>query len=189
MPSPECRLRSRLARAAQIGALLGLVCVSASCLVTDKVSYDRANAPAQLTKLDPKDFTPVTLNCSERDMGPSTEWMSFSVAVRDQDVEDQLQARILVNGDSIATEKLPVTGREDRDDFSYCLQKDDLQAQCLHVEVIVSNAFSDIQAAEDPYDTEDSLDYAHVEWWLLGPSENFAEVGVSACQQMQQEEL
>ena len=157
-------------------ALAVLACVVQACLVTTDVDYNRPNTPAMVTKLDPKDFTAVVSDCKESQSG-----MRFRVGVFDPDVEDKLQARVLVNGKTVDGDR--VTGTQaQRDTFSSCVPYTALNVACSHVEIYVTNEFVEIQPGEHPTDTVDPHDVGSVEWWLLGPVDNFAEIGVGDCQ-------
>lgn len=161
---------------AGLGALLWL---AQACLVTEKIDYDRPNTPAQLLKRLPDDFKNVP---SEKDPACQKGWMEFRAAVRDVDVEDTLWGRLIIDHVSVTTQRVLVSGAPQRDDFSFCVLQSNLIASCLHVELLVSREFSYPQAETDPYATVDPFDVAKVEWWLLGPTDRFAEVGVSECQ-------
>lgn len=187
-PNPPAVSRSGPGRPSLASAALGSgAYLLSACLVTEKVDYYSPNVPAQVEKLAPEDFdtVPNMPECSDKDTGPNTPWVRFQIDVSDRDVEDELLARVIVNGKSVTTEDLPVTGRPKRDTFSYCVQRQRLDAACLHVEILVSNKFVDNQGDRQPYLTADPNDVGRVEWWLLGQSENYPEVGPSACQDTQ----
>jgi hypothetical protein len=175
----RCGSRHALRQASRKASLgLGaLAWLGQGCLVTNNVDYDRPNTPALLTKLQPTDFTAVTKDC----MDGNRSGMKFDVTVYDPDVADRLQVRVLVNGVSEYFNPR-LAGTQATRDFTQCIDYDKLNNGCSHVEILVSNQFVEGQPSENPYATEDEYDIGRVEWWLLGPSENYPEVGVSECQ-------
>jgi hypothetical protein len=159
-------------------ALLALVCLAQGCLVTTDVNYSRPNTPPHLGKEDPRDFAAVVSDCTDRDS------MTFLVTVYDADVEDDVFIRVLVDGNEDRTLSTSQTGKPDRDPVPFCVPINALDQECTHVEIIASNTFNDL----DSFGTLDMPDMAHVEWWLVGPTGEYPEVGVQACQKKQEEE-
>jgi hypothetical protein len=157
--------------------LSALASVGQGCLVTNNVDYDRPNTPALVTKILPMDFTAVTQDCTTN----NRPGMSFTVSVYDPDLIDKLFVRVFVNNETPFTTRVSGTQAQ-RDPFTHCVPYEQLNVECSHVEVLVSNEFTEVTPADHPRDTADPYDVGRVEWWLVGPAETFPEVGVSNCQ-------
>jgi hypothetical protein len=177
--------RHRLGSLVSCAGLLLSWCSASACLVTDQIDYDRPNTPPQVTKEKPLGFrtVPPESECGGQGTGDRVPWMNFPISVRDVDIEDALKYRVLVNGKLIKADRIPQTGRVDRDFPGYCVERRDLKAACLHVEILVSQEFEDLAGQNDPYSPETPNDIGSAEWWVLGPAADFPEVGVGKCQE------
>jgi hypothetical protein len=175
------RIRSVLFSAVRTSVLAGVTCALTACLVTDTIDYDKPNTPAQVKKLGFQGVrsVPNFRDCTDASNG----WLNFSVSVRDPDVEDELVARVIINGELVKSGRVGGVGVQ-RDDFDYCALLDDLSKPCVHVEILVSSDFSDPGGLEDARGTSDPLDLGYVDWWLVGPTKDYPEVGVTECQNL-----
>lgn len=163
---------------------------AAGCLVTDEINYDRPNTPPQVTKLKPLGFRTVPPfpepECSPQGTGARVPWMNFPISVRDIDVDDKLQFRLMVNGRSVRTGRIPLTGKAERDAQTYCIERRFLGEPCLHVEILISSEFADPDGQTDPYAPFEPNDLGYAEWWVLGLAADYPEVGPGSCDPMLQ---
>src|SRR5690606_23633847 len=93
-----------------------------------------------------------------------------------------LQGRVLVNGMRIAqssVSSIVPTGVEDRGIVPFCLRRENLRRACNRVELLVSRDFSE---GPTEYSTEDADDFAQVEWWVLGPANEYPQVSAEECE-------
>ena len=183
--------RTRDGRRARAAGACALAALTASCLVTDRPEFGEPNVPAHLTPLAPADFTRVpdrpdqaacgTSGIVTESTGDITPWMAFSVALSDQNIEDRLQARLVINGtEEIATNSIPPTGEVERGPLVLCAKRRGFSARCNRVEILVSSDFS---ITNEPYATEIPGDLARWQWWVLAPSADDPLARPSDCEQ------
>lgn len=182
--------RQRPRRRARVGWIWGLVALASGCLVTDHPEYGEPIVPSNLVPLAPAGFTRVPSVADEECTNPSStpvtdrtrdlaEWMAFEVEVSDANVEDSLDARLVVNGREVSASEIPQTGEAYRGRLRICAKLRDLSsAACNRVEMLVSTGFHVVGA---PYATRQPGDLARWEWWVMGPSEAYPEVKASDC--------
>jgi len=148
--------RSRSACALLAWSLLawGLL---AGCLVTDKVDYTVANTPPTITSITPSALTRIPetppLACSPR-LG-----IELKVDVRDPDLDDKIQVRVLVNGQLFpgVGNSISASGAPARQTLTLCVPSSArfFANACNLLEVLVSSGFvegSDFAATEIPGD-------------------------------------
>jgi hypothetical protein len=151
---------------ARFGLFLSSACALAACLVTNKVDYDEPIIPAQVERGAPRpdEFVGVPPVADEACQPNTNDYMAFSVNVSDQNREEKLQVRVLINHEIVHTDSLPITHDEQRDAFPFCLDESDLKAPCNLVEVLVA---SDFGTSSRPYFAPNE-DLASAHWWVIG---------------------
>lgn len=95
--------------------------------------------------------------------------MLFEATIRDIDVDQTLQARLLVNGLTVAQkESGPATGNPEERTFEpFCIEAGRWLTQaCNRVELLVTSRFP-FASSDDPYETTIEGDLATVEWYVL----------------------
>jgi hypothetical protein len=155
--------------------------LSAACLVTDEIDYDRPNTPAQVIKQEPLGFrtVPDESECLQDAM----DGMNFAFTVRDVDVDDRLVLRAIVNGVAVYTDEIAISGRPQREITGHCIPKSKLdKAGCMRVEILVSRKFSNYLGSSEPYKTSEPYDLGYAEWWVLGETVNWPDVGIGQCE-------
>jgi len=159
-------LSKRRARPGLAGLMLALEVLVTGCLVTEKVDYDAPNSPPSVTPLSP---VPSGWLSADPDPGCNGD-VPFVARIADNDVDQPLSARLLVNG-------APGIGREigvatdngvDRGSFLFCARRDLFNQPCHYVELLVTSGFSE---ADPPYSTRIPGDLARVYWLVLGSSD------------------
>jgi hypothetical protein len=171
-----------------LGLLLTCCAGVSGCIVTDPIDYDEDNIPANLTAVSPLTFTRVPPTADIACMGNTENGlkdnMLFEVQVLDANLSDELIGRVLVNGDlnpSNLVEPIAISGKMDRGVISLCVRRDLLDQPCNRVEYLVSRGFTDFP---DYYTTRDRLDYAKVEWWVLGRAELHPTATANDCERL-----
>jgi hypothetical protein len=144
-------------------AVLGGVLTLAGCLVTEHIDFEAEQVPAHLSNPQPASFS-RTPDEPDPACGGEGAFMAFSVDVADANVTENLEARFFVNGGYKEGIAISPTGDAARGRITWCATMLDLDLKCNRVEVVVS---SDFKASGDLRETEDPLDYAEVEWWVL----------------------
>jgi len=162
-------------------ALVLLLLTSAACLVTKDIDFRVENSPPSAERKAPADsFTRVPLFSDPVcPMGAAeqTLFILFEATIRDIDVDQTLQARLLVNGVVAAQkESGPAAGNPMERTFEpFCLEASRwLTLPCNLVELLVTSRFS--FNSLDPYETISEGDLARVEWYVL-PSATDAPAG------------
>jgi hypothetical protein len=177
-----------LARAGALAVVaLGLL---GGCLVTNKIEYDETNYPPYVMPISPDNFTRVPGTPDKRACGDypmpddNTPWMAFIVNVSDPNIEDDLEARLVVNGSRADDKVVPRTGRIDRAPLVLCAKLRDLTANCNRVEVVVTSHFS-FQGA--PYATQIPDDRGYWRWWVLANAGESPKAQPSDCTEQLQD--
>jgi hypothetical protein len=166
----------RVARSASGLPLLFLL----SCLVTDHPEYGEPNVPAHLVRGLPRDFERArpAPECVE-----SNSWMPFHVEVTDANIDDNLEARIYVNGDWLANRNVQIlrTGLAERAPLVMCADQTNFNSPCNLVEIRVSRRF----ALNDVFAPLEPGDLAIVSWWIFDESIEEQEVLPADCAMQQ----
>jgi hypothetical protein len=169
------------------GTRVAALCTMAAltgCLVTEPIAFEADEVPSHLTNQRPAPFTRVPdapeAPCKGNpglNIGP---WMPFTADITDVNISETLYVRLLINGRSRGeVNSIPPTGRLDRDPKIVCARREDLLADCNHVEMVVT---SDVDAhPDDPEKPLDANEYTKVDWWVLPPAMMFPIAGQDAC--------
>ncbi|MET0341888.1 MAG: hypothetical protein ABW252_12860 [Polyangiales bacterium] len=164
--------------------MLGLL-ASASCLVTKDVDFSVQNSPPAVTRTSPEDFAtvPETSDADCSTVG-ETIFMRFDARIVDIDVDQTLQARLLVNGVIVGQGQRQIgparRNLPERTFAPFCISADNLREACNLVELVVSSAFDPLAAA-DPYATELPNDLGRTEWWVLPRAANQPAARAADC--------
>lgn len=159
--------------------MLALASAAPACLITEPVAFDDTQMATHLSNPRPFTFTRVPgapdMVCGTASNGP---YMAFTVDVSDGNLNEQLLAKLIVNGRFATDIDIPATGNVARAPVVLCATKIELSAQCNRVELVVS---SDFEPGRNPYATVDPNDFAKVEWWVLGPAESAPNANQNEC--------
>ncbi|MET0341167.1 MAG: hypothetical protein ABW252_09200 [Polyangiales bacterium] len=168
--------------------MLGLLTCGA-CLVTKDVDFSVDNSPPAVIgavgDLKPEKLARVPeVSDPKCPVVADAIFMRFEAKIVDIDVDQTLQARLLVNGNPVGQGQrqigpAPMNARE-RNFQPFCINADDLRSPCNLVELIVSSAFDPL-AASDPYATVLPDDLGHYEWWVIGSAASQADVRPADC--------
>lgn len=149
------------------------------CLVTDQLEFGEPNVPANLRAVSPASLSRLPpKELADPECGESA--VAFQVQVSDANVEDSLQARLFING-SLNTgfeREIPSTGEVLRAPLTLCAKRANLSTICNRVELVVTNRFLN---DDNPYGVDDPEDLARIEWWVLAPASEAADVQLSDC--------
>ena len=165
----------------------GLLLLAVGCLVTDHPEYSEANVPANLVRVAPKaDFERAMGDpqaCGGTGTSSTRLWMPFSVEVSDANVDDELLARIFVNGKWLSDRNasIPKTGSVERGELVMCAGQDDLDGPCSLVEIRVTRQFADNNQSANHYAPADPDDIASERWWVFGESADEPEALPEDC--------
>lgn len=166
---PRAALRS--AKRGIRATALSLFAVLASCLVTNRVNYDQPIITAELVRREPMaEFLTVPVEPDEECVRTGAGEVPFLVEIKDLNIEDQLELRIMVNNTFVEDIPVPPTGAEDREPVRFCVRATTLDNRCNLVEALVSSNF-DRSTQREPYHTGLG-DLASVHWWVIGDSAN-----------------
>lgn len=174
------------ARAGWSAALAALAC---GCLVTDQAEFGEPNIPSTLEPLQPTSLArvppdpneecfPSSERIDDRTPADLTDWMVFAVKVTDANIEDQLEARLVVNGQDVNAKEIAKTGKAYRGELRLCAKLRTLSEACNRVEMLVS---SDFHVEGRPYRTRQEGDLARWEWSVFGLASDFPEIYPSDC--------
>ena len=150
-----------------------LLLTSAACLVTKDVDFEVVNSPPNLERVSPVGslaWPPTSSDMACSSGNDQTRFMLFEATVRDIDVDQTLQARLLVNGDIAAQrESGPATGNKVERTFEpFCIDvRRWLTRVCNKVELLVTSRFA-FTNADDYYATALEGDLGRLEWMVLG---------------------
>ncbi len=120
----------------------------AGCLVTDKIEYADQDLPPRIIVLSPGPVQafPGSNQCGTEIGGEAAidgskggPWVKFMVSVSDPNVDDVLDARLLINGvlDGEHSPLIPNTETVDRGTITFCVTGARLQKPCNLVQLIV----------------------------------------------------
>ena len=134
----------RMLRWAVVSALL----VSGGCLVTEKIEYSEQDVAPVVRKIEPLEPVKLFPPFKDKECGPTTytdagveykgAWVSFTVAVRDVNVDDELRAYVMLNGERGPYPQIPTNdGNPDRVPLQFCIDVKYLKEPCNLVEVLV----------------------------------------------------
>jgi hypothetical protein len=156
-----------VARSAGSGLALPLL----SCLVTNHPEYGEPNVPAHLVRGPPMDFdraAPSPTLCSSSGASEGSSWMAFHLVVSDANVDDDLEARIFVNGSWLSGNnvQIPKTGVAERGPIYLCAGQRSFNTKCTLVEVLVSRRFA-LNQSNLPAEPGD---LSLVRWWIFDES-------------------
>ena len=149
------------------------------CLVTDKFEYDVRNVRSHIEVVLPPTFTRVSQ--TDDPECAATGGMLFLAVVSDPDDDDELEARVLINGSDVNTlsRSISTPGKSNEElEVPLCVKETHLPKECNRLELLVSRGF---RVGVDRYDTRFEDDLAKVEWWILGPSGNTPGARPSDC--------
>jgi len=163
-----------------LGALgLGLLAlpVLAGCLVTEQVDYSAPNMPPIVGRVRPEAATWILPTPGDTSCGP--DQVGFVASVTDYDVNDSLEATLVVNGQRITGFGIPITNRENRGEIRLCVLRSTFMRPCSFVEFLVSSGYS---AIGEPYGTQIPGDLGRTDWTVVGAANpNSADATQSDC--------
>lgn len=165
-------------------AVLGLL-TSGACLVTKDVDFSVDNSPPSVTRVSPKGVFARMPEVSDQDCPTVTDtlFVRFDARIVDIDVDQTLQARLLVNGVPVGQGQRQIgpapKNAQERTFAPFCISADNLRDPCNLVELIVSSAFDPLAA--NPYETVLPNDLGRVEWMVLPEAGAQPYVGSSDC--------
>lgn len=172
--------RSRRARSTW-GAL-ALATWLPACLVTNEVDYEAPNNPPMVGRVSPNPFWQLLAmgNPDCATSNPAEQFEQFVASISDVDVDQRLEARLIVNRGGAEFEYIePVPDRRSqRADLKICVDQGRFQLPCNHVELIVTGGFS---PDNPPYNLEVEDDYGKLEWLVVGSPTGRPDAKPSDC--------
>ena len=166
--------------------LASLLLTNAACLVTKGVDFEVINSPPSLGRRSPAAINarpPLFSDPACQSGGDQALFMRFEASVRDIDVDQTLQARLLVNGSVVAQrESGPATGNSVERTFEpFCVEvRRWLSLPCNKVELLVTSRFA-FDSVADPYQTAIDGDLGRLEWTVLGGALDAPDANQSEC--------
>jgi hypothetical protein len=165
---------------------LGLTCLlsAAACLVTNDVEYKVVNSPPSVVPVSPNQFTYVPRD-SDPDcaMSAGKSFMQFDVTIYDEDVDQNLTVRVVVDDKFHSfVDVPPASGAAAQRSLPnvLCIDTAVFRKPCTKVEVLVTSAFdgniADVKKPLIPGDL------GHTSWFVLGGSRDTPDANPSDCE-------
>lgn len=166
------------------GRALVLTCLvfAAACLVTNDVEYKVVNSPPSLVAVSPPPLTRAPLNSNpDCPMSIGRTMMKFDLTIYDEDVDQDLKIKVLVNG--IFTQGIgvpPASGATARRTLPepLCLDTSLFVNPCTLVEVLVTSEWADT----DPNAPLTPGDLDRETWFVQGSPMSNADANSSHCE-------
>lgn len=145
---------------------LGLGLHATGCLVTERVDFSAPNLPPSVTRVRPPP-PPFYVLPSVGDPSCPPDQIAFVARIIDYDVNDNLEAVIVINGspDTIGVQVPLTTARGmDRGEIPICVPRARFTRPCNYVEFLASSSFN----VGRPYGTDIPGDLGRTDWNVSG---------------------